>query len=399
MLNSNQLEDFAEIEFTHAVLAAASEVFTTEEKKYLGQTRLMKLVAFTADILEFPLTRGWYRYGYFAPTSHQCISDLLNSYQTFERFPDLQNTLRDDSIRNEFRDAVRSLRQYFLLNNDDFDKWVHGEMAPVPYRAYYKYETVFYNTLTHIQQSISGNVPLDLSDFNRIVTDFEHSLEYVEDPAILGPLFGYVDFWELLVLRIQKRGLIRKMEPFVTNLIRIYGEFLRPALTPYEKTLCGMNAEQEKEAFKRKIKSYLRQFEKELTFLEDMGRSFSLLATLDEMREELGQRTADWEVVDTAVVRGYEWTQDKLHPHCCSFFEEFPTRDHSFYYSKMVKEELSHVRTKIARANPEFGYELRLLRRFIKEFLRNAEKLDSEDSEYNWNLIFDVVAGVMMKAT
>jgi hypothetical protein len=61
MLNSNQLEDFAEIEFTHAVLAAAYEVFTTEEKKYLGQTRLMNLVAFTADILEFPLTRGWYR--------------------------------------------------------------------------------------------------------------------------------------------------------------------------------------------------------------------------------------------------------------------------------------------------------------------------------------------------
>jgi hypothetical protein len=62
----------------------------------------------------------------------------------------------------------------------------------------------------------------------------------------------------------------------------------------------------------------------------------------------------------------------------------------------MVKEELLHVRMKIARDNPEFGYELRLLHRFIKEFLRNAEKLDYEDREYNWNLIFDVVAGVMM---
>jgi hypothetical protein len=203
--------------------------------------------------------------------------------------------LRDDSIRNEFTDAVRSLKQNFLLNNDDFDKWVHEDMAPVPYRAYYKYETGFYNTLTHIQQSISGHVPLDLSDFNRVVTDFEHSLEYVEDPAILGSLFDYVDFWELLVLRIQKRGLIRKMEPLVTNLIRIYGEFLRPALTPYEKTLRGMNAEQEKEAFKRKMKSDLRQFEKELEFLEDMARSSSFLATLGEIREELGQRTADWE--------------------------------------------------------------------------------------------------------
>lgn len=91
-------------------------------------------------------------------------------------------------------------------------------------------------------------------------------------------------------------------------------------------------------------------------------------------------------VVDTAVVIGYGWTQDKSHPYCCSFFEKFPTKDHSFYYPKMVKEELLHVRMKIARDNPEFGYELRLLHRFIKEFLRNAEKLDYEDCEYKGGL-------------
>ena len=287
-------EDFTEIEFTHAVLAAASDVFTAQEKKYLGQTRLMKLVAFTADLLEFPLTRGWYRYGYFAPTSNQCISDFLNYYQTFERFPDLQNTWRDDSMRNVFRDAVKSLKQYFILNNNDFDTWVHEEMAPPLYKAYYRYETLFYNTLIHIRKAISSKQPLELSDFNSVVTDFEHSLEYVEDPKALELLFDYVDFWELLVLRIQKRGVTSKMEPFVTSLIRIYHEFLRPALSPYEKTLHGMNAEQEREAFKRKMKADLRQFEDELKFLEDMARSSSLLATPDEIREELGQRTADW---------------------------------------------------------------------------------------------------------
>ncbi|KYK31356.1 MAG: hypothetical protein HXS48_26595 [Theionarchaea archaeon] len=101
-------------------------------------------------------------------------------------------------------------------------------------------------------------------------------------------------------------------------------------------------------------------------------------------------------VVDTGVIIGYGWTQDNSYPYCYRFFEKFPANDHSFYYPKMVKEELPHVRKKIARENPEFGYELRLLYQFIREFLRNAKKLDYENSEYNWNLIFDVVAGEIM---
>ena len=294
MPNLKELEDFTEIEFTYAVLAAASEVFSTGEKKYLGQTRLMKLVAFTADIVEFPLTRGWFRYGYFAPTSNQCISDLLSSYQTFERFPDLRSTWRDETMEYVLRDAVKSLRKHFLLSNDDFDRWVHEDMAPPLYKAYYTYESVFYSTLLYIQRAISSRQALDLPDFHKVVTNFEHSLGYVEDQTVLKLLFDYVDFWESLMLRIRKRGVTPKMEPFVTNLIRIYDEFLRPALTPYEKTLQGMNAEQEREAFRRRTRANLKQFEEELNFLEDMARSSSLLATLDEIRDELGQKTAEW---------------------------------------------------------------------------------------------------------
>ena len=99
---------------------------------------------------------------------------------------------------------------------------------------------------------------------------------------------------------------------------------------------------------------------------------------------------------DTGVVIGYGWTQDESYPHCCRFFKKFPVKDHSFYYPKRVREELTHVRMKIARENARYEYELRLLHRFIQEFIRNAKKLDYDHSEYNWNLIFDAVAGVMM---
>ena len=293
MLELKGFKGLTEIEFTHAVLAAISEVFTLQEKKYVGKTRLMNLVAFTADNLDFPLTRGWYMYGYFAPLPNQWISRLFEVYQTFERFPDLQ-PMCGDTLWDAIKNTVLSLKSYFIKDQNDFDEWVHQKMAPHPYRAYYMYETLFYNALDHIQGAVS-NKEFILSDFNKIVTNLEHSLAYVENTKALELFFDYVSFWELLILRIQKRGITPQMEPYITYLIALYDELLRPALTPYEKTLQGMNAEQEKEIFKRRVKADLNRFKEELEFLEDMARSFSLLATFEEIRDELGQRTAAWD--------------------------------------------------------------------------------------------------------
>lgn len=295
MLQVSKLEDLTETEFTHAVLAAASEVFTADQKKCLGKTRLMKLVPFTADILQFPLTRGWYRYGYFAPTAHQCISNLLDTYQSFERFPNFRNVIKEEGMQDKFKEAVRSLKKYFVMENDCFDKWVHEEMAPHPYRAFYEYETVFHDKLVQIYRSLSTDMALDLSDFSNIMTNFEYSLSYIEDSKVLELLFDYVDFWESLVLRIRKEGSTRTMEPFVTDLIRVYDEYLRHALTPYEQTLVGMNAEYERESFTRRKRRNVRQFEEELHFLESMARRSSLTASLDEIRDELTQRTESWD--------------------------------------------------------------------------------------------------------
>lgn len=170
-------------------------------------------------------------------------------------------------------------------------------MPPSQYRAFYKYEPLFYNKLVHIQAIISRNSQFgtELSDFSDTITNLGHSLEYIENREVLDLFYEYVDFWELLVLRIQKRGTASQMKPIISELIRIYQEFLRPALSPYEKTLQGTNAEQERESFRKKIKIGLGKFRNELEFYRDMARSASLTATLDEIREDLREKTASWD--------------------------------------------------------------------------------------------------------
>ena len=164
------------------------------------------------------------------------------------------------------------------------------------YRKYYKYETLFYEKLIYIRDVISnkGQFRAELSDFSSIVTKFECSLDFAEDEQALELLHEYVDFWELLVLRIQNRGITPQMAPLVSELVRIYHEYLRPALSPYEKTLQGMDAEQEKESFRRQVRSNLRSFREQMEFLKELGKSQNLIATLDEIREDLEQRTANW---------------------------------------------------------------------------------------------------------
>lgn len=295
MPDLKELKDFTEIEFVQTALEAISQVFAIGEKKYLGKTRLMKLVAFTADTLDFPLTRGWFRFGYYAPEPNKQISNLLESYQTFERFPHFQIKCEKNTLK-AFKKAVLSLKPHFMSEKAEFDKWIHEEMAPEPYKDYYKYETLFFDKLTYIRDVISSNgqFKTELSDFSDIVTNFERSLDYVENSQALELLHDYVDFWELLVLRIQNRGINSGMKPIVSEIVEIYDKYLRPALTPYEKTLQGENAEQEKETFRRNVKSNLKHFKEDFEFYKEMGKSHNIIATLEEIREDLKQRTANW---------------------------------------------------------------------------------------------------------
>ncbi|MGD2249463.1 MAG: hypothetical protein PVF58_13725 [Candidatus Methanofastidiosia archaeon] len=295
MAESKKIEDFTEIDFVHTVMTISSQVFSAKEKRFLGKTRLVKLVAFAADKLGFPLTRGWYRYGYYAPVPNQQISQLLDRHQTFENFPKFQERY-DENMRNAFGKAVLILKPYFVKEEAEFDKWVHEEMAPAPYRKYYRYETLLYDRLICIRDVILNKEQFgtEFSDFSEIITNFERSLDFVEDSKVLKLLHEYVDFWELLVLRIQNRGATPQMAPLVSELVKIYHKYLRPALTPYEETLQGMNAEQEKDSFRRQISSNLRTFKEQFEFYKDIGKSRDLVATLEEIREDLKQRTVGW---------------------------------------------------------------------------------------------------------
>lgn len=291
-----QNNSLSESDFVRTVLAVASQIFTAREKKYLKKTRVVKLVALTADRLDFPLTRGWFRYGIYAPEANRIISSLTTNYGGFENFPAFRTPCGKKTL-DQIKDAVLALKPQFLKSTVGFDRWIHEEMPPAQYRAFYKYEPLFYKELIHIRTIVLRNeqYSAELSSFSDIVTNLIHSLEYIENKDILDLFYKYVDFWELLVLRIQKRGTTSQMKPIVSELIRIYQESLRRALTPYVKTLMGTSAEEERESFEKKIRGDLGKFRQNLEFYRGMARSASLIATLDEIREDLREKTASWD--------------------------------------------------------------------------------------------------------
>ncbi len=102
-------------------------------------------------------------------------------------------------------------------------------------------------------------------------------------------------------------------------------------------------------------------------------------------------------VFDTGIIIGYGWVYDKLHSCCCKFFNEFPIESNSFYYPKKVKEELRYKRKKISRENSGYEPELRRMHQFIDRFLEDSQKLDYENSEYNWHLIYFTIEDTMRK--
>lgn len=295
MSTEEEINAFDELDFTRTMLEAASHVFIQNEKEYMVKTRLVKLVSFGADEIGYPLTRGWFRYGYYAPESARYIQGLMNKHHKFRDFPVFRLRCSDVTF-DKFIDVSKKLKPYLLRSREDFSKWVHEEMAPPPYRDYYKYTSLLDEMLSHVENTVSNGGQLDcsLKDLDDIMLDLEYSIDYVEDQEILNFFFEYINTWRMLILRIKKRGLAPGMDKAMSELLCMYNEFFLAALSPYEKTLQGRNAEKVKIKFRTEISSNLNKTRQSFDKLGHRVRSQSLIATMKEIKEELDEFTSTW---------------------------------------------------------------------------------------------------------
>ena len=62
-------KDYSEDMFSIVVLYRAKKLFGDNVTR-LGLTRMVKLVSFVADDINFDLTRGWYKFGEFSPNAY-----------------------------------------------------------------------------------------------------------------------------------------------------------------------------------------------------------------------------------------------------------------------------------------------------------------------------------------
>lgn len=295
MLPREEVDALTEEDFTIAMLSVASQEFNQNEKKYLRKARLVKLVAFGADRMRYPLTRGWRQYGHYAPVPHRYVTMLMRHYGKFEDFPTFKTKCSRETL-DKFRGALLALKPNFLMNKEDFNEWVHQEKAPPLYRGYYKYAPLLDEMLSDIQKAVSDGKQFNcaLRDLNNIVFSLEESLDHVEDSRILDFFFEYMNLWRILLLRIKNRGISPQAGTVMSDLVEIYRKFFLPALSPYERTLKGMNAKEEGEKFRKKIDLDLNIRRSDFENLRNEARSQSLTATLDEIRNELTEMTAGW---------------------------------------------------------------------------------------------------------
>jgi hypothetical protein len=295
MSTKEEINAFNELDFTKTMLEAASHVFKQNEKEYIGETRLVKLVSFGADEIGYPLTRGWFRYGYYAPESARYIKGLMRKHHKFRDFPAFRLRCSDVTF-NKFTDVSKRLKPYLLRSREDFSKWVHEEMAPPPYRDYYKYTSLLDEMLSRVENTVSNGWQLDcsLKDLNDIMLDLEYSIDYVEDQKILNFFFEYINTWRMLILRIKKRGIAQGTDEVMSELLDMYKKFFLAVLSPYERTLKGRNAENVKIKFRAEISSNLNETRQSFDRLRQSARSQSLIATMKEIKEELDEFTSTW---------------------------------------------------------------------------------------------------------
>jgi len=293
-------EFYIEDSFCMAVLQEAKKLLG-EDQKYLKLARMVKLVTFVADEVNFDLTRGWYKYGDYSPNAYSIAKDFSD-----EDLPslDIPSELGQRSLK-EFRDkissidgAIEKLRPYFIKDQTTFYNWVYRQKAPKEYRHLYlvhqDFSRYFLDFLKFLRLPTAFKDTLDknFKCINKIVTTYHNSIEHIEDEEVLSIFYDYMDLFEMVMLKtknsdyhIGKEGMT-----FLENLNELYcgtDNDLWTLLVPYEETLVGMGADDEKEWYRRKV-HLTKPFVKEnLELSGDQAEESGLLPDAEEIEAEI----------------------------------------------------------------------------------------------------------------
>ena len=292
--------EFLEDMFSIAVLHKAKELFG-EKAKYLTSTRMVKLVAFVSDDVNFDLTRGWYRYGYYSQNAYRIIKDysegnMLNL--------DIPKELIEKSLDNfsellpKISDSIKNLKHDFIQDRNLFYDWIYKTKAPEEFKGLYRSHRDFQEFFTRILTSFRSSKNFANFDYvekgnqDTMIRDYYRHLNHLKDDDVLNIFCDFMDLFEMVMLMIKNKNyyVTEDIFNFLEKLKENYcgsDNDLWTLLVPYSETLIGRRAEDELIGYREQCGLVKAALNQKIEILTGHAESMDLLPSIEEMEVEI----------------------------------------------------------------------------------------------------------------
>jgi hypothetical protein len=287
----------AEQDFSLVVLTEAKKFFEPHEQRILGQSRMEKLVAYVADDVGYSdLTRGWYKFGLYAPSAWSVSKKYANggNLQQFS-IPSSKIRLREFSnILPKIRKSIYNLKKNFILEKNSFYEWVYST-SPREYRNFYLSKMRFENNFEEFKVHYSHGYSLYFEDEYwsqiKLISDLYKNIEHVSDIETIDIFHDYMDLLEMVLLKIKILSFkqSKEMVSVLDTLLEAFrGENgLLTLLVPFKETLIGRDAEDLTRWMDSKISSSKEFLPSHIEALYEEARRHDLLPTKEELEADI----------------------------------------------------------------------------------------------------------------
>lgn len=301
-----------EEEFSIFILNRAKKFFNPTQQNFLGMTRMVKLIAFVAEDIEFDLTTGWYKYGIYPAVSFSEISSqfsgeeerkLTNLKVEKEIMSYVDSEFKD--LKSEVDEAIKKYVPHFILDHFSFNTWVYSKKAPEEYSPLYLNHMQFGELVNRFRpfvilhdkdiKLVGKGLKEGYKTFGKYIYKQYENLAHIKDDEILDLFYDYMDLFEMFLLKLKKNrfSLPNYTSSFWEELGGLYlrnTDDLWTLMVPYRETLKGPKKTSQKLWYDDKIKKTKKLVKREVDQLMDKAESNNLLPSTKELQEEIKKK-------------------------------------------------------------------------------------------------------------
>lgn len=292
--------EYLENTFSILVLHCAKELYGNDAKS-LKLTRMVKLVTFVADDVNFDLTWGWYKYGGFSKNAYLVAKDYsegdLPSWDIpQERIEKSKEELRE--LLPSIEESIKNLKDYFTKDRNSFYEWVYGEKAPDQFRDFYKAHQSFYQQFRSILTSLRSleSYPAYFGEkfksLESAISNYYNHMIHLDDDEILNLFCDFMDLFEEVMLRIKSMDYYIDSERLFF-LGELFATYCGPKcdictlLVPYGETVKGWRASKEKNWHKSNVELTKTLLPVIIDDLRKRAESLDLIPCIEELEAEI----------------------------------------------------------------------------------------------------------------